>query len=41
LIPAALFAVCTLLLMAYKINKRLTIQIAEDLAKRRAERAIG
>jgi GPH family glycoside/pentoside/hexuronide:cation symporter len=40
-IPAALFAVCTLLLLAYKINKRLTIQIADDLAMRRAERAIG
>ena len=40
-IPAALFAVCTLLLLAYKINKHLTIQIADDLAKRRAESAIG
>jgi Na+/melibiose symporter-like transporter len=40
-IPAALFAVCTLLLLAYKINKQMTIQIADDLAKRRAESAIG
>jgi Na+/melibiose symporter-like transporter len=39
LIPAALFAVCTLLLAAYKLNRRLTIQIAEDLAARRA--AVG
>ncbi len=36
LIPAGLFAVCTLLLVAYKINKRLTQQIADDLAERRA-----
>jgi Na+/melibiose symporter-like transporter len=40
-VPAVLFAVCTLLLFAYKINKQLTMQIAADLAKRRAERAIG
>jgi glycoside/pentoside/hexuronide:cation symporter, GPH family len=39
LIPAALFAVCTLLLAAYKLNRRLTIQIADDLAERRA--AVG
>jgi Na+/melibiose symporter-like transporter len=35
-LPAALFAVCTLLLALYKINKRMTIQIADDLAERRA-----
>ncbi len=40
-IPSVLFAVCTLLLLNYKINKQLTIQIADDLAKRRAESAIG
>ena len=39
IIPAVMFAVCTLLLLAYKINKYLTIQIADDLAKRRAENA--
>ena len=39
LIPAVLFAVCTMLLMAYKINKQLTIQIADDLAERRAKLA--
>ncbi len=33
--PAMLFAVCTALLMAYKINKNLTLQIAADLAERR------
>src|SRR4051794_254724 len=37
LIPAGLFAVCTLLLLAYKLNRRLTIQIAEQLAERRAD----
>jgi Na+/melibiose symporter-like transporter len=36
LLPAALFAVCTLLLVFYKLNKRLTIQIADELAIRRA-----
>jgi Na+/melibiose symporter-like transporter len=35
LYPAALFAVCTVLLVAYRINKRLTLQIAGDLAQRR------
>jgi glycoside/pentoside/hexuronide:cation symporter, GPH family len=36
LIPAAMFAVCTALLMAYKLNRARTIQIAEELAQRRA-----
>jgi Na+/melibiose symporter-like transporter len=35
LYPAALFAVCTVLLAAYKINKRLTLEIAGELAERR------
>jgi Na+/melibiose symporter-like transporter len=35
LYPAALFAVCTVLLAAYKINKQLTLKIAGDLAERR------
>jgi len=30
-----LFAVCTVLLMLYPLNKRTTIQIADDLAERR------
>jgi Na+/melibiose symporter-like transporter len=30
-----LFGICTLLLMGYKLNKSLTIQMAEDLAERR------
>jgi Na+/melibiose symporter-like transporter len=39
IIPAVLFAVCTMLLVAYKIDKRLTIQIADELAERRAKAA--
>jgi glycoside/pentoside/hexuronide:cation symporter, GPH family len=35
LVCAVLFAVCTVLLMLYKLNKRLTLQIADDLAERR------
>lgn len=34
--PTLLFAVCTLLLIVYQINKRLTLQIADELAARRA-----
>ncbi|HEY4233627.1 MAG TPA: MFS transporter [Lacipirellulaceae bacterium] len=33
--PAAMFAVCTVLLMLYQINKRQTLKIAADLAGRR------
>lgn len=36
LIPAVLFAICTVLLACYKLNKQLTIQIADELAQRRA-----
>jgi glycoside/pentoside/hexuronide:cation symporter, GPH family len=36
IIPAVMFVVCTVLLMTYKINKSLTIQVANDLAQRRA-----
>jgi len=32
---ALLFAICTCLLLAYKLNKRLTIQIATELTERR------
>ena len=35
LVCAVLFAVCTVLLMFYKLNKRLTLQIADELAERR------
>jgi GPH family glycoside/pentoside/hexuronide:cation symporter len=34
--PAVLYLICTVLLAAYGINKRLTMEIAEDLALRRA-----
>jgi Na+/melibiose symporter-like transporter len=33
--PTILFAICTVLLMAYKINRQMTLQIADDLAERR------
>jgi Na+/melibiose symporter-like transporter len=32
---AALFAACTILLVIYKLNKRVTIQMADELAERR------
>jgi Na+/melibiose symporter-like transporter len=32
---AILFAICTVLLIAYQINKRMTIQMADELAERR------
>ena len=34
-IVAVLFAICTVLLMCYKLNKRMTIQMADELAERR------
>ncbi len=34
-----LFGICTLLLVSYKLNKRLTIQIADELAERRNQYA--
>ena len=40
-IPAALFAVCTVLLACYSLNKQLTHQIADELAERRAKAAVG
>ena len=35
-----LFAVCTMLLMVYKLNKRVTIQMADELAERRKVAAL-
>jgi Na+/melibiose symporter-like transporter len=32
-----MFAICTVLLMAYKLNKRTTVQMAEELAERRKQ----
>lgn len=39
--PTILFAVCTLLLVIYQINKRLTLQIADELTARRANVLAG
>jgi GPH family glycoside/pentoside/hexuronide:cation symporter len=38
--PAALFGICTVLLISYKINKRLTHQIADELTERRRQFAL-
>jgi Na+/melibiose symporter-like transporter len=35
IVVGILFAVCTVLLIAYPITKRLTIQMADELAERR------
>jgi hypothetical protein len=35
-----LFATCTVLLVAYPLNKRLTIQISDELAERRRKSAL-
>ncbi|HWD20679.1 MAG TPA: MFS transporter [Verrucomicrobiae bacterium] len=39
IVVGILFAVCTVLLMVYQLNKRLTIQIADELAARRQKLA--
>ena len=36
-----LFAVCTVLLVAYKLNKGITIQMADELAERRKQAALA
>jgi GPH family glycoside/pentoside/hexuronide:cation symporter len=36
IVVSLLFAVCSLLLVAYQINKKMTIQMADELAERRA-----
>ena len=38
-VVGVLFAICTVLLIAYPITKRLTIQMADDLAERRRKSA--
>jgi GPH family glycoside/pentoside/hexuronide:cation symporter len=35
LVVAVLFGICTLLLVSYKLNKRVTLQMADELAERR------
>jgi Na+/melibiose symporter-like transporter len=37
IVVGILFAICTVLLMSYKLNKRLTIQMADELAERRKQ----
>jgi glycoside/pentoside/hexuronide:cation symporter, GPH family len=37
IVVGILFAICTLLLIAYQINKKMTIQMADELAERRKE----
>jgi glycoside/pentoside/hexuronide:cation symporter, GPH family len=37
LVPAGLFAICSILLIAYKLNKKTTIQIVDELAQRRKQ----
>ena len=39
IVVGILFAVCTVLLIAYKLNKRATIEMADELAARRAKAA--
>jgi Na+/melibiose symporter-like transporter len=41
IVVGLLFAVCTVLLIVYKLNKKLTIQIADELAVRRQRAAAG
>jgi hypothetical protein len=35
MVVGILFAICTVLLIAYQLNKRTTIQMADELAERR------
>ena len=39
IVVGVLFAICTLLLIAYKLNKRATIELADELAERRKKAA--
>ena len=36
IVVGLLFAICTVLLAVYQLNKRATVQMAEELARRRA-----
>ena len=40
LVVGVLFGICTLSLIAYQINKRMTIQMADELAERRRKLAV-
>jgi Na+/melibiose symporter-like transporter len=39
IVVGVMFAICTVLLLAYKLNKQTTIQMADELAERRKQRA--
>jgi Na+/melibiose symporter-like transporter len=41
LVVSVLFGICTILLICYKLNKGLTIQIANDLDERRKQYAVA
>lgn len=41
IVAGVLFAVCTILLICYQLNKRVTIQIADELAERRKKFAVA
>jgi Na+/melibiose symporter-like transporter len=41
IVVGILFALCTLLLAVYSLNKRMTIQMAEELAERRRKSAVA
>ena len=36
MVVGILFGICTVLLMAYQLNKKLTLQMADELASRRS-----
>jgi Na+/melibiose symporter-like transporter len=36
IVPGVLFAICTVLLLVYKLNRRMTLQMADELAQRRS-----
>jgi Na+/melibiose symporter-like transporter len=37
IVVGLIFAICTVLLVSYKLNKRMTIQMADELAERRKQ----
>jgi Na+/melibiose symporter-like transporter len=39
IVVGILFAICTVLLVTYQLNKRVTIQMADELAERRKKLA--
>jgi Na+/melibiose symporter-like transporter len=39
IVVGILFGICTILLLSYQLNKRMTIQMADELAERRKKSA--